>query len=108
MLMLLIYAVFALGVVIAPGALLGYVLVLASGRLPRGARVALLLALAAGSAPLWLLWETVSVVGPPIVAISFTATLISGFVFLGRDSRRRLALRVPAPMWPGMPPADPK
>ncbi|MEJ8646410.1 hypothetical protein WKI68_44380 [Streptomyces sp. MS1.HAVA.3] len=106
--MLLIYAAFALGIVVAPGALLGYVLVLASGRLPRGARIGSLLALAAGSAPLWLLWEAVSVAGRPIAAISFTATLISGFVFLGRDSQRRLALRVPAPAWPGMPPADPK
>ncbi len=104
----LIYAVVALGVVIVPGALLGCVSVLVSGRLPRGARIGLLTALAACSAPLWLLWEAVSVVGRPIAVISFTATLVSGFLFLGLERERRWALGVPTPMWPGTPPADPR
>lgn len=100
--MIIAFLVFImLGVVVAgtPGALLGYVLVVVSRGLSRGARVGLLLVLAAASSALWLVWVGLAdPLGPAVMVLSFTATIVSGATFLGREARRRHALQFPPPV----------
>ncbi|MCX4696998.1 hypothetical protein [Streptomyces sp. NBC_01408] len=111
--MVIAFLVFmALGavVVVTPGAALGYAFVVTSGRLSLGARVPLLLVLAAASAVAWM--GVAGAAGnwrPAIMVLSFTATLVSGATFLVHESRQRRAPRFPTVVWPGWhPPADPR
>ncbi|MFD9408192.1 hypothetical protein ACFWBN_14395 [Streptomyces sp. NPDC059989] len=106
---LFVFLIVGVMVVVTPGAVLGYVLVVVSGRLPLGARVPLMLVLAAGSASLWLALGGVAAFWQPsIVVLSFSATLISGFTFLARETRRRRAPHTPPVVWPGWhPPVNP-
>ncbi|MFB7462703.1 hypothetical protein ACFCZ1_04200 [Streptomyces sp. NPDC056224] len=87
-------------VAVAPGLLVGYAFVAVSGRLSLTARVSLLVALAMGTAALWLgLGEPASVLLPLAMLVSFLATLASGATFLGLEARKRRAPRYPAPAW---------
>ncbi|UUU37953.1 hypothetical protein [Streptomyces sp. NBC_00162] len=91
-----------LGLIVAvvPGLLVGFAFVAVSGKLSFAARVSLLVALAVGTAALWLcLGETASVLLPLAMLVSFLATLASGAMFLGLEARKRRALRHPAPAW---------
>ncbi|MEV0375719.1 hypothetical protein AB0I10_39280 [Streptomyces sp. NPDC050636] len=97
-------AFMALGLVaaVAPGAILGYAFVAMSGRLSRRVRVPLLLALATGSAAMWLVVvEASNIWRPVIVMLSFTATLVSGITSLVLEARRRRAPQFPTAVWPG-------
>lgn len=107
---LLVFAFVGLVVTATPGAVLGYAFVATSGRLSLGARIPLLLVLAAASSATWL-----AVVGaanfwrPVAVTMSFIATLASGAIFLAREAQRRRAPRYPAVVWPGwQPPVNPR
>lgn len=109
--MIIAFLVFmALGLVaaVAPGAVLGYVFVVLSGRLSLGARVPLLLPLATGSAAMWLVVVGASNIWrPAIVLLSFTATLVSGVTSLVLEARRRRAPQFPTAVWPAWyPPTD--
>ncbi|MET9961380.1 hypothetical protein ABZ128_20390 [Streptomyces sp. NPDC006326] len=105
---LLFFLFVGLIVAVTPGAVLGYAFVALSGRWSPAVRLPLLLVVAAGTAALWL-----GIVGaatfwrPAVMAVSFFATLVSGAVFLVRESQRRRAPRSPVVVWPGwQPPAD--
>ncbi|AJT68877.3 hypothetical protein T261_7279 [Streptomyces lydicus] len=103
-------AFMALGLVVAvaPGAILGYTFVALSGRLSHRVRGPLLLALATGSAAMWLVVVDASNIWRPvIVMLSFTATLVSGVTSLVLEARRRRAPQFPTAVWPGWyPPTD--
>lgn len=87
-------------VTVALGLLVGYAFVAVSGKLPLAARVSLLVALAMGTAALWLcLGKPASVLLPLAMLVSFLATLASGATFLGLEARKRRAPRYPAPAW---------
>ncbi|MEU7552820.1 hypothetical protein AB0B01_10725 [Streptomyces sp. NPDC044571] len=105
---LLVFLFVGLIVAVTPGAVLGYAFVALSGRLSLRVRLPLLLVLAAGSAALWLgVIGAVKFWGAAVIVVSFTATLVSGAVFLLREAQRRRAPRYPAVVWPGwQPPAD--
>lgn len=99
---LLAFIVLGLVVAVVPGAILGCVCVVVSGRLPLGARVPLLLVLATGSAAMWLLVaETSHILRLVMVMLSFTATLVSGAASLAIQARRRRAPQFPTVVWPG-------
>ncbi|MGG7572387.1 hypothetical protein [Streptomyces sirii] len=100
-------AFLALGFVVAvtPGAVLGCVFVGLSGKLPRAARVTLLLVLAAGPAAMWLVVMEIAVIWRLAGGVlSFTATIVSGVAFLAREAHRRRALQFPTAVWPGWSP----
>ncbi|MET9607261.1 hypothetical protein ABZZ17_19625 [Streptomyces sp. NPDC006512] len=98
--MLLLVLFLGLVVTVAPGLIIGYALVAVSGELSLTARVLLLVALAMGTAALWLgLGEPASVLLPLAMLVSFLTTLASGATFLGLEARRRRAPRHPAPVW---------
>ncbi|MGW7439223.1 hypothetical protein [Streptomyces sp. NPDC054849] len=87
-------------VAVAPGLFVGYAFVAVSGKLSLAARVLLLVALAMGTAALWLgLGEPASVLLPLAMSVSFLATLASGAAFLGLEARKRRAPRYSAPAW---------
>lgn len=87
-------------VTVALGLLVGYAFVAVSGKLSLAARVPLLVALAMGTAALWLcLGEPTSVLLPLAMMVSFLATLTSGATFLGLEARKRRARRYPGPAW---------
>ena len=97
---LLVFLLLGLIVAVAPGLLVGYAFVAVSGKLSLMARVPLLVALAMGTAALWLgLGEPASVLLPLAMLVSFLATLASGAMFLGLEARKRRAPRYPAPAW---------
>ncbi|WP_405977008.1 hypothetical protein [Streptomyces sp. NBC_00158] len=98
--LLLIVAV-GLGAVVLPAVLLGFVLVLASRRLPLWARSVLLPVLSAGAALIWpLAAGTDNLWWPAVVLASFAMTCATGAWFLLYEVRGR---RQPAhpPVWPG-------
>ncbi|MCJ0872087.1 hypothetical protein [Streptomyces sp. AP-93] len=107
--MLIVYALYLLIVLVltaAPGAALGFGCIAVSRGRARAARIALLLALGAACATLWLLAVGVdSHWAPPIAGMSFAGTLIAGFTTLGRQNRRLLAQQYEALPWPPWPPA---
>ncbi|WP_329391739.1 hypothetical protein OG625_40700 (plasmid) [Streptomyces sp. NBC_01351] len=87
-------------VTVGLGLLVGYAFVAVSGKLSLAARIPLLVALAVGTATLWLsLGEPANVLLALAMLVSFVATLASGAVFLGREAGKRRALRHPAPVW---------
>lgn len=105
----LLFLVLGLVMAVVPGAILGCVFVVVTGRLSRGARVTLLLVLAAGSAAMWLVVVgAANIWRPAIVMVSFTATLGSaGVTFLVHEARKRRAPQSPTaagPVW--CPPVD--
>lgn len=107
---LLIFVAAGFLVAVTPGAVLGYFLVVVSRRLDHGARVALLLAAGAASSVMWLFFVTYTgdVLAVIVMGLSFVATLVSGFSFLTRETRRRHAHRFPPVVWAGYaPPVDP-
>ncbi|MCX5304057.1 hypothetical protein OG304_11410 [Streptomyces sp. NBC_00160] len=87
--------------ILATSAVLGYATVAASRRLPLGARIALLVALAAGSAAVWVsalgIW---AIWRPAALALPFLTTVASGAGFLAREARKRHTPRVRHPAWP--------
>ncbi|MFJ4776159.1 hypothetical protein [Streptomyces sp. NPDC088762] len=102
-----VFLIVGLFVVVTPGAVLGCVFALVSGRLPHVARIPLLVLLAGGSAALWLAVIGPNLWRPAIVVLSFTATLVSGATFLMREARKRRAPQIPP--WPAWyPPAGPR
>ncbi|THA39815.1 hypothetical protein [Streptomyces sp. A1547] len=91
-----------LTVAVVAGLLVGYAFVAVSGKLSLTARVSLLVAVAAGTAALWLwlgLGEPSGVLLPLAMLVSFLATLASGATFLGLEARKRRASRYRAPAW---------
>ncbi|MFD7560906.1 MULTISPECIES: hypothetical protein [unclassified Streptomyces] len=107
--MLIVFALcllLALPFLAIPGALLGFGCIAASRRLARPARIALLLALGAAGAALWLpAVGTDSSGALPIAGVSFIGTLVAGFTTLGRETRRLLAQQYEALPWPQWPQA---
>ncbi|MEU8431601.1 hypothetical protein AB0F18_01595 [Streptomyces sp. NPDC029216] len=104
---LLFFAALALVAVIVPAVLVGFIVVVASRRLPLWARSVLLPVLSAGSA---LLWPWVTGTGnywwPAAVLLSFAVTCTTGAVFLLLETRRRHRPRHGA-VWMGYPSATP-
>ncbi|WP_369779846.1 hypothetical protein [Streptomyces sp. R33] len=87
-------------VAVVAGLLVGYAFVAVSGKLSLTARVSLLVAVATGTAALWLgLGEPSGVLLPLAMLVSFLATLASGATFLGLEARKRRASRYRAPAW---------
>ncbi|MFI8343390.1 hypothetical protein ACIF8W_25490 [Streptomyces sp. NPDC085639] len=101
--MLIAFLLFViLGVIVttAPGALLGYGCVAASGSMSLAARIGLLLFMAGASAATWLTLPGISHMWRPAAAIlSFAATAASGALFLTIDTYKRRAPRPPHPAW---------
>ncbi|MEU9082840.1 hypothetical protein [Streptomyces sp. NPDC048357] len=99
---LLVFLFLGLMVAVAPGLLIGYAFVAVSGKLSLTARILLLVALAMGTAALWLgLGEPANVLLPLAMLVSFLTTLASGAMFLGLEARKRRAPLYPAPAWQG-------
>ncbi|WP_079405956.1 hypothetical protein [Streptomyces sp. 3211] len=101
--MLIAFLLFViLGVIVttAPGALLGYGCVAASGSMSLAARIGLLLFMAGASAATWLTLPGISHMWRPAAAVlSFAATAASGALFLTIDTYKRRAPRPPHPAW---------
>ncbi|MFG2991608.1 hypothetical protein ACGFZK_20340 [Streptomyces sp. NPDC048257] len=101
-LFVLVLALMIVGLVatLTASAVLGYATVAVSRRLPLGARITLLVALAAGSAAAWVSALGVWAVSRPAnLTLSFTTTVVSGAVFLTLEARKRRAPRTPHPAW---------
>ncbi|MEU9161468.1 hypothetical protein AB0D29_14520 [Streptomyces sp. NPDC048424] len=97
---LLVFLFLGLMAAVAPGLLVGYAFVAVSGKLSLTARIPLLVALAMGTAALWLsLGEPANVLLPLAMLVSFLATVTSGATFLGLEARKRHARHYPAPAW---------
>ncbi|MGW9372233.1 hypothetical protein ACWGVR_19685 [Streptomyces xanthophaeus] len=100
--MLIVFAFLVLitfGFTAVPGAVLGFGCVSVTQGLPRAARFALLLAVGAASAALWLLAVDGSS-APAIAGASFAGTLAAGFMALRRQARRLLAQQYESLPWP--------
>ncbi|MFD5412378.1 hypothetical protein [Streptomyces nojiriensis] len=103
----LVLTLVGLAVTVVASAVLGYATVAASGRLPLGARIALLLVLAAASSAAWVsalgIW---AIWRPAALALPFLTAVLTGAAFLAREAHKRRAPRTPATAWPvGHPPA---
>lgn len=104
---LLVFAFLGLAAAVTPGVIVGYAGVATTRRLSLGARIAVLLLLAAGTGALWLgvpgaadFWLVTA------MGLTFLATLASGAAFLGLEAVKRRVRQYPHPQWPGWyPPA---
>ncbi|MGW6978690.1 hypothetical protein ACWGE1_04400 [Streptomyces sp. NPDC054932] len=100
LILLFVLAILALIATLAAGAVLGFLYAAMSSGLTLGARVALFLLLAAGSAATWLTgtgagtpWQ------PAIVVLSSTATVVAGVTYLTRAALKRRPPRPPVAAW---------
>ncbi|MFF4390231.1 MULTISPECIES: hypothetical protein [unclassified Streptomyces] len=103
----LVLTLVGLAVTLTASAVLGYATVALSGRLPLGARIVLLLVLAAASSAAWVsalgFW---AVWRPAALTLPFLTAVASGAAFLAREAHGRRAPRTPAAAWTaGRPPA---
>ncbi|MFB6613094.1 hypothetical protein ACFCV9_02520 [Streptomyces sp. NPDC056367] len=99
---LLVFLFLGFLVAVTPGVIVGFAVVATSRRLSLGARILLLLLLAAGTGALWLgvtgaagFWRVAA------MGLTFLATLASGAAFLGLEALGRRVRRYPHPQWPG-------
>ncbi|WP_404953285.1 hypothetical protein [Streptomyces sp. 147326] len=107
---LVVFLVVGLFLAVAPGGAVGYFFVAVSRRLSLGARIPLLVVLAAATGGMWLtLMGDAGYWQPTAAALSFAATLVSGAVSLAHEANKKRARHLPPVTWPGWyPPAGPR